>query len=155
MLGGLKKTDDVFKDTCFRSYTLVKPLIKYRNFKGQKKLVSDQFGSATIRPTQHPSDAAKRLLRSILTSRHLEHGTDVTNEVRFEVIERVPIDVNGKRTNDKSEKKGLRKYIHVYKGSGIKATKQRSIKMKNGKVKPIKTLFAGVKLTHLSKEPLY
>ena len=150
MFGGLKKTDDEFKNTCFRSYKLAKPLIKYRNFKGQKKAVSDQFGSATIRPSQFPSDAIKRLLRSILTSRHLEHNANITNDVHFEVIERVPIDANGKPTDKKSEKKGIRKYIYSYKGHGVKATKQRFIKMKNGRVKPIKTLFASVKLIRVA-----
>jgi len=155
MFGGLKKTDDEFKNTCFRSYKLAKPLIKYRNFKGQKKAVSDQFGSATIRPSQFPSDAIKRLLRSILTSRHLEHNANITNDVHFEVVERVPIDANGKPTDKKSEKKGLRKYIYSYKGHGVKATKQRFIKMKNGRVKPIKTLFASVKLIRVAPKTIF
>jgi len=155
MFGGLKKTDDEFKNTCFRSYKLAKPLIKYRNFKGQKKEVSDKFGSATIRPSQFPSDAIKRLLRSILTSRHLEHNANITNDVHFEVIERVPIDANGKPTDKKSEKKGIRKYIYSYKGRGVKATKQRFIKMKNGRVKPIKTLFASVKLIRVAPKTIF
>ena len=152
-LGGDKKTNAKYKDTCFRSYKLMKPLIKYRNLRGQKKEVTDQFGSATIRPSQHPSDAVKRLLRAILTSRHLASGTDVTASVRFEVLERVPVDANGKRTDDKTKKKGLKKYIHVYEGSGVKATKPRFIKMKNGSSKQIKTLFSSVNLKHISKAP--
>jgi hypothetical protein len=152
-LGGDKKTNAKYKDTCFRSYKLMKPMIRFRNYKGQKKEVTDQFGSATIRETQSPSDAVKRLLRAILTSRHLASGTDVSTSVRFEVLERVPIDADGKRTNFKNKKKGLKKFIHVYEGSGVKAGKPRFIKMKNGSSKEIKTLFASVKLKHISKSP--
>ena len=154
LFGGDKKTDAIFKDNCFRSYKLSKPMILYRNFKGQKKKVVDEFGSSTIRPTQVPSDAVKRLLRAILTSRHLASNSPVTTSVRFEVIEKVPIDASGKRTNLKRDKKGFKKYIHVYEGHGIKTTRpSKKIKMKNGRVKDIKTLFDGVVLKHISKAP--
>ena len=154
LFGGDKKTDAKFKDTCFRSYKLVKPMILYRNFKGQKKKVVDEFGSSTIRENQVPSDAVKRLLRAILTSRHLASNSPVTTSVRFEVIEKVPINASGKRTNLKRDKKGLKKYIHVYEGHGIKTTRpSKKIKLLNGRVKEIKTLFDGVVLKHISKAP--
>ena len=150
MFGGIKKTDDIYKDVCFKSYSLAHPMIKYRNFNGKKE-VSDKFGSATIKPSQTPVDAVKRLLRAILTSRHLESGTDITTPVTFEVIERVPVDASGKPTDDKRTKKGLKKFIRVYKGYGVKALKPRSITMKNGSSKIIKTLFSDVKPTLISK----
>ena len=77
----------------------------------------------------------------------------LSTPVKFTVIERVPVDGNGKRTDLKSEKKGYKKYYLLYEGSGVKATENKTFKRANGTNKKIKKQFKKINLKRISRTP--